>query len=334
MQIQIPSLFDVLESIFSQRAFPVLVVGDVIVDRYQYGEVERVSPEAPVPVVLVRGEEVRPGGAANVASNIVSLGGSVEMVGAIGRDESGRALRALLEERGIGSRLLELEGYCTIEKTRIIARKQQVVRVDREDVHWEDILANAGRTLLEGICKWRGVVVVSDYGKGFLGPLSLKEILSSCPQVIVDPKKRNFEYYSSPFLLTPNRKEAEELAGMEVRTQEDIVMAGKLIIERVGCKNLLLTLGPEGMVLFQGERIYHLPSCAREVFDVTGAGDTVVAVVALGLSCGLSLLEACIFANFCAGKVVAKVGTSTVTREEIEKDAHEWKGYIEVEKWG
>ncbi len=312
---------------------PVLVVGDIMLDRYQHGEVERISPEAPVPVVRIVEEESRLGGAANVAHNIQTLGGRVEIIGAIGRDSGGETLKSLLRRLNIGLSLLELEDYPTIEKTRIIARRQQMVRVDREDTSRDDILYTKGRGLVEKIKRWDGIVVLSDYGKGLFGRGSLLEILGSCEYTVLDPKKKNFSHYHNPYIITPNREEAEALGGVPLQSKEDILRGGREIIKRVKCKNLLITLGPRGMVLFEKRGVHYIPSCAREVFDVTGAGDTVVAVIALGLARGLSLLEACVFANFCAGKVVGKVGTATVEWKEIEKDISGWRGYLRLERW-
>ncbi len=327
------SLNNIMKKLSQNTPSPVLVVGDIILDRYQHGEVERISPEAPVPVVRVIKEEFRLGGAANVANNIKALGGRVEIIGAVGKDYGGDVVKGLLRSLKIEASLVELEEYPTIEKTRIIARRQQVVRVDKEQASIEDLLYLRARGLLEKIKNWNGVIVISDYGKGFLGRKSLSEIFGSGRCTIVDPKQRNFSNYYAPYLITPNKKEGEELSGMSMGSKEEILGAGRNIIKRMRCKNLLITLGPKGMVLFEGKEIYHLPSYAREVFDVTGAGDTVVGVVALGLAAGLSLLESCIFANFCAGKVVGKVGTATVGWKEIEEDATKWKGYLKVKRW-
>lgn len=300
----------------------VLIVGDVMLDEYLLGDAERISPEAPVPVVLIEAEKQLVGGAANVARNIAALGGQVSLVGVKGPDMAGeRLLSCLMEEEGIACSLVTLEKRPTTVKTRVLARQQQVVRIDREDTRplpeaaLNSVLLSVKRHLPE--C---GAMVISDYGKGLVsGPLmeGLRAVLAEQDRpvpVLVDPKPQNSPLYKGAHLLTPNTKETGEAASMSIRSGEDIRKAGARIMERLDLPYLLTTLGPQGMALFEGSKeVWHIPTTARQVFDVTGAGDTVIATVALGIAAGLSLLESCLVANYAAGIVVGEVGAATAT---------------------
>jgi len=295
-----------------------------MLDRFVWGEVRRISPEAPVPVVEVVREDSALGGAGNVALNISALGGRVTLTAAVGQDESGREISALLDNAGIG-RSLFVRDVPTITKTRLIARTQQLVRIDREQKkplsrpHGEQL---AG--ILEGMRHFDGIII-SDYGKGFITPAviaALRAFTQKYGRILtVDPKIEHFGYYRQVTCLTPNKLEAS--AGLRVREPEtpaELTDLGKRIMARLRCRNLLITLGKEGMLLLDGKGgISHIPTVAQEVFDVTGAGDTVIATLTLALAAGADITEASIIANFAAGIVVGKLGTAVATRDELRE---------------
>ncbi|MBF0480530.1 MAG: D-glycero-beta-D-manno-heptose-7-phosphate kinase [Desulfovibrionaceae bacterium] len=296
-----------------------------MLDHYLFGEVERISPEAPVPVVRVQRERHLLGGAGNVAKNVASLGGRPVLLGVCGDDDAGRAVGALLENEGIEAGLVADKARATTIKTRIIARGQQVVRVDREikeplDRERRELLIRAIGSHLSGV----GAVIVSDYGKGVVSaPVmdAIRELAAAAanpPLVIVDPKTYQYDLYHGAGLLTPNLKEAAECSGLQVSGKTQIIKAGHAIFKKLRPKHLLITLGAEGIALFESPgKITRIPTVARNVFDVTGAGDTVIATLALGLAGGLTLLEACIAANAAAGIVVGRVGAASVSLEEL-----------------
>ncbi len=326
-------LDELLENIKNNKGKRILIVGDIILDHYLYGNVERISPEAPVPIVRIEAEEYKLGGAANVANNIISLGGIVLLVGIVGDGQEGNILKRLLGEKGIENVLIEIKEVPVIEKTRIIAQSQHLLRIDREDDS-KDLSPHLKEVVRE-FCYESSCVVVSDYGKGSVGK-SILDVLENCPsKVLIDPKMRNYINYKGPFLITPNKKEAEEMSGIKIVDKESIIKAGFKIIKNTRASNLLITLGGKGMVLFEdsGNRVVHLPAMARKVYDVTGAGDTVLSGIALGLSKGASLLDCCIFANICAGIVVGKMGTSTPLWGEIIEDGKKWSSYFKIEVW-
>lgn len=305
------------------REKKVVVVGDAMVDRFVWGEVHRISPEAPVPVVRVEGQTDRPGGAANVAANLVRLGANAVLISATGEDEAAWSLKSLLAEEGVEAHLVAESGRATPLKTRVIARSQQVVRVDRET---DEPLGESARErvrarLLEAVER-ADALVVSDYDKGVVGAELLAAILpvaaKAAVPVVVDPKPRNFPHYTPATVMTPNQREAGQMAGIEIRTEADCLEAARAILGRLELRAVVVTRGPRGILLLErGERARAIPTAAREVFDVTGAGDTVAAVLALGLASGASLPEAAILANFAAGIVVGKVGTATASPEEL-----------------
>jgi len=304
------------------KDWPVVVLGDVMLDEFVWGVVRRISPEAPVPVVDVERQTYRPGGAANVASNILSLGGVPRTVGIVGDDDSGRRLRELLERGGVGVQHLVSSSRPTTLKTRIVAHNQQVVRADREDrspldrTSVERLLA-AFESALQGA----GAVIVSDYAKGVISPLLLEQVLpmatSARVPVFLDPKPVHADSYHRVTMITPNEREASELSGIAIRDEASLVDAARALVERFGCSYALITRGENGMALFESDRLHQLPASAREVFDVTGAGDTVIATLALGSASGASMLEAAWLANYAAGIAVGKIGTATVTPAEI-----------------
>ncbi|WP_392562892.1 bifunctional D-glycero-beta-D-manno-heptose-7-phosphate kinase/D-glycero-beta-D-manno-heptose 1-phosphate adenylyltransferase HldE [Orbus sturtevantii] len=297
----------------------VLVVGDIMLDRYWYGATNRISPEAPVPVVKIDSLEERPGGAANVAMNITSLGGEVQLIGLTGIDEAARILDEQLTKQKVKCDFVALSSHPTITKLRVLSRNQQLIRLDFE----EGFGKVEPTTLLERISKAlpkSKVMVLSDYAKGVLS--SVQEMIKLANQadvpVLVDPKGTDFERYRGATLLTPNMSEFEAVVGF-CETDDDIVEKGYQLIEDYQLKALLITRSEKGMTLLQiGKPIYHLPTQAKEVYDVTGAGDTVIASLAAALSTGCSLEESCFLANAAAGVVVGKLGTSTVSQVELE----------------
>ncbi len=305
------------------RKASVLVVGDIIMDHFIWGRVERISPEAPVPVVEVTEETVLLGGSANVVNNITALGGRCYLTGMVGRDRDGTLLLKMLRERGVelGGIMVDSRRPTTI-KTRIIAHNQQVVRFDREK---KSPLSSRtiGRILdyIEKTLRKVDVVVVSDYSKGLVTEElmeGVKELAGAMGKsVVVDPKVEHFHYYQGAELVTPNNLEAARASGVEIRDEETLREAGQTILERFGCRAVLITRGEQGMSLFEKDRDTHIPTVAREVYDVSGAGDTVVGVMALALSAGADYREAAVLSNMAAGIVVGKVGTAVVHPEEL-----------------
>lgn len=303
----------------------VLIAGDIMLDHFVVGQVERISPEAPVPVVCVEEENYRLGGAGNVALNVKGLGGDPLLLGIRGDDANGAVLSDLLRKSDIDSRVTIVDGRPTTRKIRIIAHNQQVVRVDYEDSGEVsgDVLygfMEALRDSLEGI----EVLVLSDYGKGLVTGGFMKALrgllgdMDRPPAVLVDPKVRNFMLYEGVDLLTPNANEAAQGSGIPAKDREGVLKAGIEIFKRLRCKHLLITLGPEGMAFFQGpDSVWRIPTSARKVFDVTGAGDTVIATVGLGLASGMDMLRACALANYAAGVVVGEVGTVAVSSAKL-----------------
>jgi D-beta-D-heptose 7-phosphate kinase/D-beta-D-heptose 1-phosphate adenosyltransferase len=302
-----------------------LVVGDLVLDEYVWGDVDRVSPEAPVPVVHVREETVVLGGAANVVRNAVALGGSVAFCSVLGDDAAGRRAVELLEELGVdGSGLILAPGRPTTRKTRIIARSQQVVRFDRETL--DPPPPSIGRKLLAAIEKALPSVdaaVIEDYGKGMLSKRiavgAMRHFRAAGTPVLVDPKTTVAPYRGAA-LLKPNLREAETLSGLPIRGPEDLARAVARLRSRIGGGAVVVTRGAEGMTLFERDGPgVDVPTVAREVFDVQGAGDTTVTALALALRAGARLLEAAVIANAAAGVVVGKVGTATATVDEVRE---------------
>jgi D-beta-D-heptose 7-phosphate kinase/D-beta-D-heptose 1-phosphate adenosyltransferase len=302
----------------------VLVVGDVMLDEYLWGEAGRISPEAPVPVVEVQRESLLPGGAANVARNIASLGGRVELLTVVGVDARADELRTVLQDRGIPTDgLLEDAARPTTIKTRILASRQQVVRVDKESR--APLAGEIGRRfrerLLERVAHVDGIVV-SDYGKGTVEPGIMAELCAAARQrgafVSVDPKESHFARYHGVSVVTPNVHEASAGAGIVIRDVPTLEAAGRKLLSELEAESVLITRGPEGMSLFRpGEPTEHIPAMAREVYDVTGAGDTVVAALTLARVAGAGWTQAAVLSNAAAAVVVGKVGTATVTPQEL-----------------
>lgn len=312
----------------------VLVAGDLVLDKYIWGEVDRISPEAPVVVVRQTEESVRLGGAGNVAHNIVSLGAQVVLCGVVGDDENGRAMIAQVEALGIDSDgvLIDRSRPTTV-KTRVIARAQQVVRVDRESLEPIGITyqEGIGAQLHSRLGDVQGVVI-SDYAKGAVCPALFKNVEKGYEEgrlgagkipVVVDPKAPNFVNYSRSTVIKPNRSEAEQASGVIIKSKEDALAAGRKLLELWNTEMVLITLGDLGMVLVSsealGSEVVNVDTVAREVYDVSGAGDTVSAVFTLALSAGATPEEAAHLANFAAGIVVAEVGTAAVQLEELRE---------------
>ena len=302
----------------------ILVFGDLMLDRFVFGSVSRISPEAPVPIVEIKKENTSLGGAANVAANIRGLGGVPVPLGVLGGDPEGSRLRE--EFRLIGAPLggLIKDGRRpTSTKTRIIAHHQQVCRTDREDR-----TALSPATISRIADKFRAAVpsvaavIVSDYAKGLISPSLLKRTLpyakSSGKIICVDPKMKDFTAYRPATVITPNSLETELAAGISVSGTRNLARAAKKILGDPGIEHLLVTRGEEGMALFEkNSRVTYIPTVAQEVFDVTGAGDTVISTLTLGLVSGLSILEAAVLANIAAGIVVGKLGTASVAPDEL-----------------
>ncbi|MDP3794491.1 MAG: D-glycero-beta-D-manno-heptose-7-phosphate kinase [bacterium] len=296
------------------------VIGDVMLDRFVFGDARRLSPEAPIPVVRVLRESVLPGGAANVASNIAALGARAVLVGVIGKDRAGVELGEELRKRGIRTAgLCLLADRPTTEKTRIVARGQQMVRLDCEydEPIPERAVARIVRFVRTHMSSWQAVVI-SDYAKGVFSERLAREVIEAAAlrhlPVLADVKPGNAHFFKQATLLTPNHQEAALMAGTA-----DVLRAGAIIQKRLGAQ-VLITQGADGMTLFTKAPPLHFPAKAREVFDVTGAGDTVQAVLALALASGLSVVDATTIANHAAGIVVGKVGTAVVLPEELTRD--------------
>lgn len=306
----------------------VLVVGDIMADHFLWGTVSRISPEAPVPVVHVSKDRFTLGGCANVMHNILALGGRVYLAGVVGADETGRRLLAELTSLGVETKGVVVEaGRPTTLKTRVVAQGQQVVRFDREERR--AIRATSVRRILSYVRSIReelGALVVSDYSKGVVGrPLLagiLKELEGRRIFKCVDPKQRDFSLYEGFDVITPNHHEAGFAAGQEIANGLDHLRVGMKLMESYPFRAVLITRGEAGMSLFERDgQVVHtaFPARAREVYDVTGAGDTVIGVLALCLAAGSTLREAVYLANQAAGIVVGKAGTATVSREELTK---------------
>ncbi len=304
----------------------ILAVGDVMLDRFIWGEVNRISPEAPVPVVDVVEETNLLGGCANVAHNVWALGGQVFTSGIVGEDAAAQALHHLFSDLRMDGEGLVVEPHRrTTVKTRIIAQNQQVVRFDREDrtpiqpASLDRILAFIQKKLggLHGI-------VVSDYAKGVI-TLPFMNALRHCARefgvpILVDPKVEHVDLYRGVTMITPNHHEAAQMSQVRIQDEDSLVAAGRVLLERLGCESVLITRGKAGMSLFHGNsHIEHIPTVARRVFDVTGAGDTVIAVLSLAIAAGLNRRESAILANAAAGIVVGEVGTSVVSAEQLLK---------------
>lgn len=323
----------IIERFGSQR---VAVLGDIMLDRYIRGSVRRISPEAPVPVVQVREEHTVAGGSGNVAANLAALGATPGLISLTGSDSAARRLSDILKAAGVETdSLITDPSIFTIEKTRVIAEHQQVVRFDREpELKLSPALQKAALAAVEEQLKaGAGALILSDYGKGLLTPHVIEAAIKLCLKrgvpVFVDPKVEHFHRYKKATCLTPNTMEAFQGMRLIQRDGQDaIVELGKKIVAALKCRSLLITRGEHGMALFNNTggrmRVLHIPTKAREVFDVTGAGDTVISALALASAAGATLEDAALVSNFAAGIVVAKLGTATVTKEELLDNIKSW----------
>jgi D-beta-D-heptose 7-phosphate kinase/D-beta-D-heptose 1-phosphate adenosyltransferase len=329
-----------LKSIISSFSkVKILVIGDLILDEYIYGNVERISPEAPVPVVWVNERSFLPGGASNVAANIVSLGAQVNITGIVGKDDKADILLSELKKRHIKTDgVFSVFNRYTSVKTRIIGGHQQIVRVDWENTNpikynLQDKIEDFIR---QNIRKF-DAIIIEDYGKGLITPSLVTCTISQAKEdkkiITVDPKEENFDYYSGATAITPNRKETENairnikirntynnlrVASDKLTTDKDIDLAGKGLLDYLNLDAVLITLGEKGMRLFErGKTPYQINTVAQEVFDVSGAGDTVIATFTLALACGATMQEAALLSNFAAGIVVGRVGVSVTTQAEL-----------------
>lgn len=309
----------------------VLVVGDVMLDRYLWGNVSRISPEAPVPIVNVKRTSLVLGGAANVAANIAGLGAKPLLIGICGDDSEADVLGELLKKEEIQNHLIRLKNRQTTIKTRIVAHNQHVARIDQETTDF--ISEKESERVFEQILNYLdgvSIVVVSDYAKGFLTDDLLVRLITTCREknvkIIVDPKGKNFAKYKGANVLTPNRKEAAEAAKLDEDETDLIQKAGERILDEVESEALLITQGEKGMSLLQKDgKSFELDALARKVYDVTGAGDTVIASFAVAVGAGASFLEAAKIANVAAGLVVGEVGTTAVSLESLEKAIESYK---------
>ncbi len=302
----------------------ILVVGDLMVDEYLWGDVDRISPEAPVQVVSIRNEEYTLGGAGNVVSNIVALGAKVSVVGVIGTDRNGQLLLNKFNELGVDTAgIFQVPDRSTTQKTRIIAANQHVLRIDRETVkEISDLTLNKVIKFIEEKMSQVDVVLISDYGKGLITKGLLSKLIAAAKKhekmTIVDPKGLDFTKYKGVSMLTPNKKEASLVSGIEIINKSALWEAGNKILQNIGLDNLLITCGKDGMALFrQNQEPYQVKAKARQVYDVSGAGDTVIAILGLSIASGASFENGVKIANTAAGIVVGKVGTATVSIQEL-----------------
>ncbi len=297
----------------------ILVVGDVMLDRYWFGDVNRISPEAPVPIAKINKIEDRPGGAANVARNIASLGGDVTLLSVVGTDEPAIVLQKLLNQENVHTLFKQDETISTIVKLRVLAKHQQLLRIDFEEKPSHEILAEILDEYTEVIHDY-DTIILSDYGKGGLShTIKMIEIARKYnKKVLIDPKGSDYTKYAGATLLTPNRSEMRDAVGAW-NSEEELQKKAKQLIDSLNLNYLLVTRSEEGMTLFTPNQAYNYPTFAQEVFDVSGAGDTVIATLGLMLANGADITDAVTIANFAAGIVVAKLGTATVTQEELIK---------------
>ncbi len=308
---------------FSNKSL--IVLGDIILDEYIWGDVERICPEAPVPVVNITSRSFVLGGAANVVDNVRSLGGRGSLCGVVGGDEAGQKILHLLKSSGINMDGVALESKRpTTQKSRVIARKQQVVRFDLEET--KDIDCESQEKIfsfLQSHVNFCDAIIISDYAKGVVTHNFLQEIVSLCRKhgkmIIADPKRQDFLFYKGVTMLTPNKKEAWEFA-KKCDVPPELEKVGSFIMEKMKSEKLVITLGEEGIAIFDKEKgIQKIPTVARQVFEVSGAGDAVISSLTLALTSGATLEEAALIANHAAGVVVGKVGTATVTPTELKE---------------
>jgi rfaE bifunctional protein kinase chain/domain len=305
------------EDISNFAKTPILVAGDVMLDRYWFGDTERISPEAPVPIVAIKKVEERLGGAANVARNGASLGAKVTLLGLVGQDEAGLQVSRMLDAQGINNLLQVDNSVPTIVKLRVIARQQQLIRLDFEEEPAQDTLMSKLASFEETLPLVKAVIF-SDYGKGALKHIA--QMIEMCRQAgkltLVDPKGDNYSKYAGATMITPNRSELRQVIG-KWSSEADLTLKAQNLRESLGLEAILLTRSEEGMTLFRAGQVSHVGAQAREVFDVSGAGDTVISTLAVALAAGWDWDTAMALANRAGGIVVGKLGTATVSWEEL-----------------
>jgi D-glycero-beta-D-manno-heptose-7-phosphate kinase len=316
---------EILKNFKNQK---IAVIGDLILDKYIYGEVERISPEAPVPIVRVIKEKFVPGGAANVAANISTLGGKPFLFGVVGNDQYKNILLEKTSKMNIEtSGIFTDSNKTTIRKTRVIGLNQQLLRIDHEntdyiETHQEERFINKLKEI-----KNLSAIIVSDYAKGTITKQLMTQLIQYSKEnnilLIVDPKPKHREWYAGSSLITPNKKEAQEMSGIIIETKDDFIRAGKILVNKFN-SDVIITAGADGMYVFaKNNKPIHLETQAKEVYDVSGAGDTVIATLTLALSCGADFNNAATLANQAAGIKVSKTGTKPVFLEELEKEIYE-----------
>jgi D-beta-D-heptose 7-phosphate kinase/D-beta-D-heptose 1-phosphate adenosyltransferase len=303
----------------------ILVLGDVMLDEFIWGSVRRISPEAPVPVVEVSGESYLLGGAGNVAANIRALGGTPILAGIVGKDSAADRVRHLMSELGMEVSALLTDDRPTTVKRRVIAHNQQIVRTDRESR--EPLPNDCNQAVAAAFAKWLpsvSAVIVSDYDKGVANRELLAQVLPEARKaavpVYLDPKVHHADYYRPITLIKPNLHEAERLLGLTIGNEQQLEEAGQRLLEKFDCPYALVSRGEAGMSLFDRGHSHHFPTVARDIFDVTGAGDTVIAALAMARAAGAEMEEAVMLANHAAGVAVGKVGTATVSQSELLAD--------------
>jgi len=301
----------------------ILVIGDLILDKFIWGDVTRISPEAPVPVVHVQNESSMPGGAANVSCSISALNGQTSILGIIGNDSDGKLLKKQLKcFAGVNGLIIDADRP-TILKTRIVARHQQLVRVDHEQLGaMREKITFKIIDYIKKNAKLFDAIIIEDYGKGVVIPNLIKEVVLIAKKnniiVTVDPKEDHFSYYKGVTCLTPNQYEAEKAIGIKILDDKSLFAAGRKFLRKLDCSSVLITRGENGMCLFEkGKKPFQIPTRAQEVFDVSGAGDTVIAAFTLALASGANLQEAAQISNYAAGVVVGKIGVGTCTQAEL-----------------
>jgi rfaE bifunctional protein kinase chain/domain len=301
----------------------ILVIGDIILDEYIFGEVERISPEAPVPVVKVLNKSYNLGGAANVALNVKKLGANVFLLGILGKDFAGEIVIDKLKENGINTDfLINSYNWKTIIKTRVIARNQQMIRIDYEDNYKME-----GKYLKEFFSKYEELknicdgIIIQDYEKGLLSKKNINKIIKNEKMIFVDPKFENFFLYKNVTIFKPNLREVERVLGKNLKNDEEKIFAIKYVKNKIKCKNIIMTMGEEGMIgIDENNRIFKVPSNKVEVYDVTGAGDTVISLLSLSYLSGLDIVSSAIFATIGAGIEVTKLGAVPIEKGELTRE--------------
>ncbi|MFA6447990.1 MAG: D-glycero-beta-D-manno-heptose-7-phosphate kinase [bacterium] len=319
-----PGLKEYVRMIREIKKSRILVIGDIMLDEYLWGSATRISPEAPVPVVEIRNRTFHAGGAANTVSNIISLGAGATLMGVVGKDQSGDMLKKIIAKNGIGTKhILTDTGRPTTNKVRILAQGQQVMRTDQEETGpISPALTNALIRRIEKMACDIDGIAVSDYNKGVLGPKLMSMLINLAKEkgkiIVADPKPKNIEWFKGVTVITPNRMEASLISGINIHDGPSLIEGGRAIQRGMGIANVLVTLGEDGMALFsEGKNVDKIPAASAQVYDVTGAGDTVLATVAASLGCGHAIGDAVRLANYAAGVVVRKRGTATVTADEL-----------------